>query len=108
VEAWVEPLVNDAGVRRDVLRFLAAIDSKYTVAAAPALKAFDRPALVVWSKGDLAFPLKDGKRLADDLSAPLEVLEDTRTFIPLDQPERLSALIAAFVDERVAVAAAGG
>ena len=101
IEAWAEPLASNAGVRRDVLRVLAAIDSKYTVAAAPALKAFDRPALVVWSKGDLAFPLKDGKRLADDLSAPLEVLDDTRTFIPLDQPERLSALITEFVDERV-------
>jgi pimeloyl-ACP methyl ester carboxylesterase len=104
-KAWVEPLVTDADVRRDVLRFLAAIDSKHTVAAAPALKAFGRPALVVWSKGDLAFPLKDGKRLAADLSAPLEILDDTRTFIPLDQPERLSELIATFVAERVAAAA---
>jgi pimeloyl-ACP methyl ester carboxylesterase len=59
----------------------------------------------VWSKGDLAFPLKDGKRLAADLSAPLEVIDDTRTFIPLDQPERLSELIATFVAERVVVAA---
>jgi pimeloyl-ACP methyl ester carboxylesterase len=108
LNAWVEPLVTDAGVRRDVLRFLAAIDSKYTVAAAPALKAFDRPALVVWSKGDIAFPLEDGKRLAADLSAPLEVLDDTRTFIPLDQPERLSELIAAFVTERVGLGASGG
>jgi pimeloyl-ACP methyl ester carboxylesterase len=104
IDAWVEPLVTNAGVRRDVLRFLAAIDSKYTVAAVPALKAFDRPALVVWSKGDRVFPLKDGKRLAEDLSAPLEVLDDTRTFIPLDQPERLSALIAEFVDERAGAA----
>jgi pimeloyl-ACP methyl ester carboxylesterase len=104
-KAWAEPLVTDAGVRRDVLRFLKAIDSKDTVAAAPALKAFGRPALVVWSKGDLAFPLKDGKRLAADLSAPLEVLDDTRTFIPLDQPDRLSELIATFVAERVGAAA---
>jgi pimeloyl-ACP methyl ester carboxylesterase len=105
LRAWAEPVVSSEGVRRDVLRVLAAIDAKYTVAAAPALKAFGRPALVVWSKGDLAFPLKDGKRLAADLSAPLEVIDDTRTFIPLDQPERLSELIATFVAERVVVAA---
>jgi len=105
IRAWVEPGVTSADVRRDVLRFLAAIDAKYTVAAAPALKAFGRPALVVWSEGDRVFPLKDGKRLAADLSAPLEVIDDTRTFIPLDQPERLSELIAAFVAERVVVAA---
>ena len=93
IDAWVAPLIGDAGVRRDVLRFLDAIDSKDTLAAVPALKAFGRPALVVWSKGDVAFPLKDGKRLAADLDAPLEVLDDTRTFIPLDQPERLAELI---------------
>ncbi len=101
--AWIEPLISDAGIRRDVLRFLAAVDAKYTVAAAPALKAFGRPALVVWSKGDMAFPLKDGKRLAADLSAPLEIVDDTRTFISLDQPGRLAELIENFVAERVAV-----
>ena len=101
--AWVEPLA-DAAVRRDVLRFLAGIDPSHTVAAAPALRDFNRPALVVWSRGDRLFPLSDGRRLAADLSAPLEILDDTRTFIPLDQPARLAELIAAFVSERVVVA----
>ena len=103
-QGWVEPL-TDPGVRRDVTRFLAKVDSKDTVAAAPALKSFGRPALVVWTRKDLFFPLEDGERLAADLDATLEVLDDTRTFIPLDQPERLSELIAAFVAERVVVAA---
>jgi pimeloyl-ACP methyl ester carboxylesterase len=105
MDAWVEPLVRDAGVRRDVLRFVERIDNADTLAAAPALKSFGRPALVVWTKGDRVFPLKDGRRLADDLSAPLEVLDDTRTFIPLDRPERLAELIREFVSERVAAPA---
>jgi pimeloyl-ACP methyl ester carboxylesterase len=104
-KAWVEPL-RDADVRRDVLRVLAGIEPSHTIAAAPALKSFDRPALVVWSRGDRVFPLSDGKRLAADLSEPLEVIDDTRTFIPLDQPDRLGALITAFVSDRVAVAPA--
>jgi hypothetical protein len=33
------------------------------------------------------------------------VLDDTRTFIPLDRPERLAELIRTFVADRVAVAA---
>jgi pimeloyl-ACP methyl ester carboxylesterase len=103
-KAWVEPL-RDAGVRRDVLRVLAGIEPSHTVGAAPALRAFDRPALVVWSRNDRVFPLSDGKRLAADLSAPLEIVDDTRTFIPLDQPDRLAELIESFVAERVAVAA---
>jgi pimeloyl-ACP methyl ester carboxylesterase len=100
-QAWVEPLSTDAGVRRDVLRFVEGIDKADTIAAAPALKSFGRPALVVWTKGDRIFPIDDGRRLAADLSAPLEVLDDTRTFISLDQPNRLAELIRGFVAERV-------
>ena len=103
-EAWVAPLRNE-GVRRDVLKVLAGIEPSHTLAAVPALKSFGRPALVVWSRGDRVFPLSDGKKLAADLSAQLEVLDDTRTFIPLDQPAKLAELIASFVSERVAVAA---
>ncbi|HEX6653815.1 MAG TPA: alpha/beta hydrolase [Thermoleophilaceae bacterium] len=101
--AWVEPLSTDPGIRRDVIRFMARVDSADTVAAAPALRAFGRPALVVWTRRDLFFPMSDGRRLADDLSAPLAVLDDTRTFIPLDQPERLAELIRAFARENVTV-----
>ena len=99
-QAWVEPLTQ-SGIRRDVLRFMARIDNADTIAAGEALKTFGRPALVVWTLGDRFFPLSDGRRLAADLSAPLDVLDDTRTFIPLDQPERLAELIRAFVAERV-------
>ena len=59
----------------------------------------------MWTRKDLFFPLKDGKRLAADLYARLEVLDDTRTFIPLDQPDKLADLIGSFVAERVGVAA---
>jgi pimeloyl-ACP methyl ester carboxylesterase len=104
-QAWVEPLGKDAGVRRDVLRFVERIDNAETIAAEPALKSFGRPALVVWTKGDRFFPEADGRRLASDLSAPFELLDDTRTFISLDQPERLAELIRTFVADRVAVAA---
>jgi pimeloyl-ACP methyl ester carboxylesterase len=103
--AWIEPLATNPGIRRDVLRFLAHVDNADTIAAAPALKRFGRPALVAWTRRDPFFPESDGRRLASDLSAPLEVIDDTRTFIPLDQPERLADLIRTFVADRVAVAA---
>ena len=104
-QGWVEPL-QDAGVRRDVVRFIAKVDNSDTIAAAPALKTFNRPALVVWTRNDFFFPLEDGERLARDLDAKLEVLDDTRTFISLDQPARLAELIESFVADRVAVAPA--
>jgi pimeloyl-ACP methyl ester carboxylesterase len=101
-QAWVKPL-SDPAIRRDVLRFMARIDNAETIAAEPALKSFGRPALVVWTKGDRFFPEADGRRLASDLSAPFALLDDTRTFISLDQPERLAELIRTFVAENVTV-----
>jgi pimeloyl-ACP methyl ester carboxylesterase len=103
-QGWVEPLKNP-GVRRDVIRFLAKVDKEDTIAAAPALKSFGRPALIVWTRKDFFFPEADGRRLAADLDAQLEILDDTRTFIPLDQPDRLAELIESFLAERVTVAA---
>ena len=45
-------------------------------------------------------PLPTAERLTADLAdARLEVIEDSFGFVPLDQPESLAALIAAFVAE---------
>jgi pimeloyl-ACP methyl ester carboxylesterase len=102
MHGWRRSLVSDEAVRDDVLRFLAAIDTQDTVDAVPALEGFGRPALVVWSDKDVIFPIEDGRRLAGQLSAELRVVEDTRTFIALDQPGPLAEIIDAFVTERVA------
>lgn len=108
MDGWRRSLVADAAVRDDVLRFLAAIDAQDTVDAVPALEAFGRPALVVWSDKDLIFPVEDGRRLARQLHTELRVIKDTRTFIALDQPGPLAELIDAFVTERVAGPATAG
>lgn len=99
---WVEPLVRDAQVRRDLLKVLGAIDSSHTLAAAERLRAFDRPALIIWSRDDRIFPMRHAERLASDLpDAQLEAIDDSRAFVPLDQPARTAHLIEAFVNERV-------
>lgn len=101
-QRWVQPLVDDAGVRRDVLKFLASIDSALTVAAAERLRSFERPALIVWAREDRIFPVRHAHRLAADLpDARVELVEDSRAFVPLDQPARCAELIEAFVGERV-------
>jgi pimeloyl-ACP methyl ester carboxylesterase len=107
MEGWSRSLVADEAIRDDVLRFLAAVDPQDTVDAVPALEAFDRPALVVWSDKDRIFPVGDGRRLARQLHAELRVVEDTRTFIALDQPGPLAEIIDGFVTERVAAPARG-
>ncbi len=97
---WVKPALGDAGVRRDVTKVLRAISSRYTLEAAEKLRAFDRPALLAWATEDRFFKLEFARRLASAIpNARLELVEDSFTFVPLDQPVRLAELIAAFANE---------
>jgi pimeloyl-ACP methyl ester carboxylesterase len=88
-------------VRRDAAKVLRAISPRYTLAAAERLRSFDRPVLLAWSPEDRVFPISQAERLLADLpNASLEVIEDSYTFAPEDQPRRLADLIAAFASER--------
>jgi len=97
-DTWLEPFFSDAGIRRDTARFLAAVDSRETVAAAERLREFHRPALITWAPESRLFPLEHAERLAALLSdARLELIDDSWTFVPEDRPERLAELIGEFV-----------
>ena len=97
LKSWLVPL-HDAGVRRDVTKVARAIDPQYTLRAAEQLKSFDRPALVVWGLRDKFFPVADAERLVEVLpQARLERVENARTFVQLDQPERTAELLGDFV-----------
>jgi pimeloyl-ACP methyl ester carboxylesterase len=88
----------DRGVRRDTRRFVAAIRKRDTLEAAEKLPSFDKPALVVWAREDKVFPLAHAERLVELLpQGRLEVIDDSYSFVPEDQPDRLAELIRDFV-----------
>jgi pimeloyl-ACP methyl ester carboxylesterase len=93
------PLAESAGVRRDLTEVLARAEPSYTLAAVDGLRRFGKPALVAWADGDLFFPQADGERLARDLAGRFEVVANSRTLVPLDQPERTAELIEELVRE---------
>ncbi len=96
-DAWVRPFFDLPGTRRDVIATIAAIDSADTIEAARRLRAFDRPALVIWADGDRFFPRRLAERLAADIpGARLERIADSYAFTPIDQPARTAELIAGF------------
>jgi pimeloyl-ACP methyl ester carboxylesterase len=96
-DTWLRPFLTDAAIRRDTARFLRAIDSRDTLAAAERLHTFERPVLLAWAKEDRFFPLEQAHRLAELFpDAQVEEIPDSYTFVPEDQPERLAALIAEF------------
>jgi pimeloyl-ACP methyl ester carboxylesterase len=108
LDAWVRPYLNDRQVRRDTIKFLRSISNRYTLEAAEKLRQFDRPTLIAWAPEDRFFKLRYAERLAADIpNARLVRIEDSRTFVSEDQPERLAEEIASFVAETTAASATG-
>lgn len=97
---WIRPSLADRDVRRDVVGLLRGIDSRDTLAAAEKLRSFERPTLLAWAREDIIFKPRFAERLARDIpNSRLELIDDSRSFVPEDQPERLAELISAFVRE---------
>lgn len=100
MRSFTRPIRLSAKVRRDFRNLLKAVDTKYTFDAAAKLTQFDKPALVLWGENDKIFPRDHGKRLAKLLpQGTFELIADSRTFIPEDQPDRLVAAIKRFLAE---------
>jgi hypothetical protein len=99
VVEWVQPALTNRDVRRDLRRFTASLHQRSTVEAAEGLPRFTKPALIAWAADDAFFPLEDGRRLASTIpNARLEVIQESRTFSMIDQPDRLAELIADFAE----------
>ena len=106
LDAYYGPFVRDAAVRDDLVRFLAAMSNRDTLAAARAFPHFRHPVLIAWGESDPFFSARLARRLQRDFpDATLTFIPRSRAFVPEDQPARLAELIAAFVPARVGVAA---
>jgi pimeloyl-ACP methyl ester carboxylesterase len=82
------------GVRADLARVLKGARKSDMQAASRSVANFDRPALVVWAAGDKFFPVEHGRELAELMpQGRFELIENSRTFIPEDQPAELVRLI---------------
>jgi pimeloyl-ACP methyl ester carboxylesterase len=96
---WIKPVLTQREIRRDavgVLRGIAA-ERRLMLQAAEGLRAFERPALVVWASQDRVMPPEHGRRLAELLpQGRLVEIPDSYTLIPLDQPARLAQALGRF------------
>ena len=97
-DSYVLPPLSDSGIRRDVAKILRGVDTKYTLEAAEKLRDFRSPALLAWASEDRFFPPEHAERLAKIIpDARVELIDDSYSFVPEDQPGRLAELIAGFV-----------
>lgn len=98
--SWIEPALASKAIRRDIASVLTGISDRYTLEAAQHFAEFTKPVLIAWAPEDRFFKLRFGERMANEFpNARLELIEDSYTFVPIDQPERTAELIAAFARE---------
>jgi pimeloyl-ACP methyl ester carboxylesterase len=98
---WVRPCRTDKAIRQDTARFLQRVDKRELLDVGGRLGEFDKPVLLVWGAADPFFKLSFAERLRDAFAdARLVTIEDGRTFIPLDHPDRLASEIATFAGAR--------
>ena len=92
---WVKPVLEDDAVFEDVRKFAAGLDNAITIDAAARLPGFDGPIVLAWGEDDKLFPVKHAERLAKAVPGTrLEVIPKSRTFVMVDQPDRLAGLVA--------------
>jgi pimeloyl-ACP methyl ester carboxylesterase len=98
IERWTAPAARDAGIRRDLVKFLRAAAPAVTIAVANELPRLTLPVLVAWTPEDTSLPIALGNRLAATLpNAELVHIDDARVFSMLDQPRELAAKMSAFL-----------
>jgi pimeloyl-ACP methyl ester carboxylesterase len=97
MRSFLEPALSDGRIRREIAALLCGIDKRQTLDAAERFGSFEKPVLIAWAPEDRFFKLSYAERLAGAFpNARLERIEDSWTFVPIDQPQRTAELIAAF------------
>ena len=84
IERYLRPLVKTDQRIRDFQRFLAAFDSKHTLAIEARLKLLQAPTLIVWGTDDVYFDVKWARWLADTIPGTRRCVEfkGARLFFP--------------------------
>lgn len=108
LDSYLDPFRRDPAIRRDCCKFMRDAHPRQTHAVAKKLHRFERPVLIAWAAEDRLFPVANARRLAEDFpAARLELVEDSYTFVPEDQPERLATLIGDFAGSGARLRSAG-
>jgi pimeloyl-ACP methyl ester carboxylesterase len=97
--AWVRPFLSDSAVRRDTRKLTSQVRPRDLADVGTRLGSYPGQVLLCWGTKDRFFTLKLARRLEAAFADARLVELDARTFVALDQPERLAQEIEAFVME---------
>jgi pimeloyl-ACP methyl ester carboxylesterase len=106
LDRWLQPLQRQRAVRRDLRKYVTGGRRRQMVEICERLRAFERPALVVWTPEDKVQRPEHGRRFAELLAdARLVEIADSYTLIMRDQPQAFARAIREFVRETAAATA---
>lgn len=101
--AFMRPVLTDGRIRRELGTALRGLSTRYTLDAAERFREFEKPVLLAWAPEDRFFKLHYAERMVQAFpNARLELIEDSYTFVSIDQPRRTAELIASFAREPIA------
>ena len=96
---WVTPLADDA-IRRDLAKLARGVNSRVLVDAASRFGQFGGPVRILWGDADSMFRVKLGRQLGEAFPcAAFTTVPNGRTFLPLDDPDRVAREIVSAVRE---------
>lgn len=97
IEHWLKPLRTQAGVRRDVCKFLRTLSNHYTQDAGIALRHFNKPVLLLWSTRCRHFPARLAERFLQELGdTELTWIDSAGVFLSLEHAQQLADCIKHF------------
>ena len=90
--SWIQPARHNPKVRRDLNKYLRNVPKKkLLIEWAEQQRSFRGPVLIVWAREDKLMPPVHADRLAEHFkNSQLVWVDDSRTLIPIDQPEILT------------------
>lgn len=97
---WIAPALNDRMVRRDLGKYLRNAPTKRQLRRwAARQRAYPGRVLVVWAREDRLMPPAHAERLVTHFgNSELAWVDDSRTLVPIDQPEILARHLRRFLE----------
>ena len=91
---WAAPVLRDREILLDAAHFARSVSPSITLDVAPRLRSFEGSVVLAWPPEDRCFPIDLGRRLAAQFSdARLVEVDDSYSFVAVDQPDVLARLI---------------
>ena len=89
---WIHPLRHNPKARRDLTKYLRNVpEPQQLLEWADQQRTFTGAVLIIWARHDKLMPPSHAERLADHFpNTQLEWIDDSRTLIPIDQPQTLT------------------